>query len=188
MFRPAEFGAARAPERTFTYGEIENALATMHNVPDGARGTFKSRLKHFQRIGVVPASPGKGQKLDYQIDDAVKWAACFEFAELGLPPDQIKLLLRFCSRLFESFKGPVQNEDQILVVTANFLEWYLEDAVARGEGMETLGAALPKAWAVVPLSKVHEKVLARKHFARAFLINLTEVKRKLGKALHYDWR
>src|SRR5206468_9926217 len=84
-------------ERTFAYAEIETALALLHGVPDNVRGTFKSRLKHFQRIGVVPSSPGKAQKIEYRIGDAARWAVCFEFAELGIPPYQIKFLLRWCS-------------------------------------------------------------------------------------------
>ena len=83
-------------ERVFKYSEVESAIAAIHNVSPAALKMFRSRIKNFQRIGMVSFSPGKGQKIDYKIIDVIRWALCFEFAELGLPPDQIKLIIRIC--------------------------------------------------------------------------------------------
>ncbi len=141
-------------------------------------------LKHFQRIGLVPSSPGKGQKIEYKIVDAITWALCFEFAELGLPPDQIKALIRLCGRkLFESFEGPLQGEDQIFVLRGNFLEWHLNP-----EGRQRIGGEGETTFGTIPMSQLCDMIFQKKPFPRVLMINLTHLKRELGKALDVDWR
>jgi hypothetical protein len=70
----------------FSYSELEVAMRQLHNVPRGREGTFKARIRNFQRIGLIPSAPGKGQQIEYTIVDAITWALCFEFAEVGLLP------------------------------------------------------------------------------------------------------
>lgn len=170
------------PEIDFKYGQVEGAIASLHNVAPAAMGTFKSRLKHFQRIGVVPSSPGKGQKLRYKVADAITWALCFEFTELGLPPEQTRDLLRLCVReLFRPFEGPVQNEDLIFVLHGNFLEWRLKPQGAlKGEGATSFGT--------IPVSRVADRVFQSGRLPRVIMINLTHLKRELGKALDIKWQ
>jgi hypothetical protein len=177
------------PDRTFKYSHLEAAIASIHNVPERALKTFKSRLKHFQRIGLVPSSPGRGQKIEYKIVDAIRWALCFEFAELGLPPDQIKLIIRICEQpLLEPFAGPLQAEDWIFFMRGGILEWHLNAAIERAEGAIVVGP-LPAACGARPASKISEifSLKGRPLFARALMINLTHLKRELGKALGVDW-
>jgi hypothetical protein len=179
-----ERGVTATPECAFNYSQLEAAIASMHNVPAKALKTFKSRLKHFQRIGLVPSSPGKGQKIEYKIVDAITWALCFEFAELGLPPDQIKALIRLCGRkLFESFEGPLQGEDQIFVLRGNFLEWHLNP-----EGRQGIGGEGETTFGTIPMSQLCDMIFQKKPFPRVLMINLTHLKRELGKALDVDWR
>jgi len=170
------------PEITFKYAQLETAIASIHNVPAKAMMTFKSRLKHFQRIGLVPSSPGKGQKIAYRIGDAIKWALCFEFAELGLPPEQVKVVVYFfLSDMLRSFQGPVQEDDQIFILQGNFLEWHLneEDKTKWGEGEPNLGT--------LSVSKLCDTVFRRENMSRVLMINLTHLKRELGKALDIEW-
>jgi hypothetical protein len=77
----------------FTYSQVESALARIHNVPETFLGTFRSRIKHFQRIGIVPASPGKGKKISYERPHIYYWALCLEFVECGIDPTEIKRLI-----------------------------------------------------------------------------------------------
>jgi hypothetical protein len=171
------------PEAAFKYSQLQTAIASIHNVPPKALKTFTSRLKHFQRIGLVPSSPGKGQKIGYRIVDAITWALCFELAELGLPPDQVKAVVRVCGReLFKSFEGPLQEEDQIFVLRGNFLEWHLnaEGGEQIGEGETTFGT--------IPMSQVCDMVFQRGRLARVLMINLTHLKRELGNALGTEWK
>jgi hypothetical protein len=167
---------------TFRYAQVEAGIASIHKVPGKAlKATFRSRLKHFQRIGLVPSAPGKGQKIEYTVGDAIVWALCFEFAELGLPPEQIKSLQTLCGTLlYDSFQGPVQDEDQIFVLQGNFLEWHLnpewKGVGPWGEGQTACGT--------VPLSKIGG---ALSRVPRALMINMTHLKRELGKALEVEW-
>jgi len=168
---------------TFKYGQLEVAIASLHNVPAKALGTFKSRLKHFQRIGLVPASPGKGQKIAYRVGDAITWALCFELAELGLPPEQIRMLIRAHGQaLYYSFQGPLPDEDQILVIEGNFLGWHLnaEGEEPTGEGKTSFGT--------IPISQVAEWVFQTAKLPRVLLLNVTHLKRELGNALGIEWR
>jgi hypothetical protein len=78
----------------YTYAEVERALAAVHDVPPSAMGAFRGRIKHFQRLGLVPSSPGKGRKISYRLEDVYMWAVCLEFEEFGIDPVIIKSLHR----------------------------------------------------------------------------------------------
>ena len=182
---------------TFKYSAIEQAIAGMHGIDPAAMKTFRSRVKHFQRIGLVPSSPGKGQKIKYTVGDAIRWALCFEFAELGLPPEQIKDVIRLCSReLFGGFRssaypgGPPLAEDHVFVLFGNFLQWHLRpsqrlaselfmDPIV-GEGRPTFG--------LIAVSKVVDYLFSRAKVDRCIMINMSELKRKLGSALKIEWK
>ena len=58
----------------FTYKEVERALAAVHQISPSAMGAFRGRIKHFQRLGLVPSSPGKGRKISYRLEDVYVWA------------------------------------------------------------------------------------------------------------------
>ena len=166
---------------SFSYPQLEAAMRQLHNVPSERSGTFKARIRNFQRIGLIPSAPGKGQRIDYSIVDAITWALCFEFAEVGLLPENIKAIFSLCgATLFYPFGGPIQNEDQILVLRGNFLEWYLNAGGAQlGEGQTTFG--------IIPVSQLSEMVFTKAKVPRAIMINLTDLKRKLGGTLKIEW-
>ena len=175
-------GIQASPDRAFKYAELETAIASLHNVSPSAMKTLRGRVRHFQRIGLVPSSPGKGQKLQYRVADAIVWAVCFELAELGLPPEQIKDVIRLCSHeFFRSFRGPIQSEDLIFILRGNFLEWHLNDDShsVSGTGRTSFG--------LIPVSKVCDQVFIKAKITRVLLINMTSLKRELGKALEIEW-
>jgi hypothetical protein len=173
--------AAATEEITFKYKQVEEAIASLHNIPASAMKTFKGRIKHFQRIGLVPSSPGKGQRIEYRAIDAVRWALCFEFAELGVQPEHIKGIISFCGwALFESFKGPVQQVDEIFLLRGDFIEKHLSgDAVKDFTGQFGMFGTVPISEAV--------NFIEKEKFTRAIMVNMTHIKRELGAALDIDW-
>jgi hypothetical protein len=81
------------PETTFGYAVVEQALMAVHNFVEQKRGAFRARLIHFQRLKIVPASPGKGRRIAYRREDIFRWAIALEFAEFGVDPVEIKKIL-----------------------------------------------------------------------------------------------
>jgi hypothetical protein len=77
----------------YSYGQVEAALAAVHQIPPNALGAFRGRIKHFQKIGIVPSSPGKGRRIDYALTDVYRWGFCLEFAEFGMDPVTIKKIV-----------------------------------------------------------------------------------------------
>jgi hypothetical protein len=77
----------------YSYGQVEAALAGVHQIPPNALGAFRGRIKHFQKIGIVPSSPGKGRRIDYALTDVYRWGFCLEFAEFGMDPVTIKKIV-----------------------------------------------------------------------------------------------
>jgi hypothetical protein len=100
-------GRASVPK--FTYGEIERILASLHCANDARRRTtLRSRIKHFQKLGVpFDLRSGRGKKLEYDRDHIYQWALCLELAEFGIDPAvTVKLLRTNWERMFvPSFQG-----------------------------------------------------------------------------------
>jgi hypothetical protein len=78
---------------TFRYAVVEQALMAVHGFLERKRGAFRARLIHFQRLKIVPASPGKGRRIAYRREDIFRWAIALEFAEFGMDPTEIKKIL-----------------------------------------------------------------------------------------------
>ena len=81
------------PETTFRYAVVEHALMAVHGFVEQKKGAFRARLIHFQRLKIVPASPGKGRRIGYRREDIFRWAIALEFAEFGMAPTEIKKIL-----------------------------------------------------------------------------------------------
>jgi|ERR1700730_4942954 len=163
----------------YTYGQVERALCQLHGIPpEQASGKLRSRIKHFSRIGLTPSKPGRGQRLSYTPFDAVRWAVAFEFAELATPPEIVKRILRVYGKsILESFAGPMPEEDLFFWCEANFFK----EAVT-GSGESFFGFMEPsQALGVLKGTKT------RRPINRLVTINLTHLKRGLGKALGIDW-
>lgn len=78
---------------TFRYAVVEQALMSVHGFLERKRGAFRARLIHFQRLRIVPTSPGKGRRIAYRREDIFRWAIALEFAEFGMDPTEIKKIL-----------------------------------------------------------------------------------------------
>jgi len=71
----------------FAYGDVERALAHIFRL-DARRqsGVLRSRLKHFQRLGLPGLAPGKGKKQLYSRELASMWLIALVLSEAGLAP------------------------------------------------------------------------------------------------------
>jgi len=166
----------------FTYQEVENAIARLHHVPSARTGTFKARIRNFQRVGLIPSSPGKGLRIRYDIEDVIRWALCFEFSEIGLLPEQIKRIFT-CSgwTLFRPFEGPVTSDDYLFCLLGNFLEWHLNKEDKQSLDHEEL------VFDVVRASRISRMIIKNEYYNRILIINMTALKRKLGQELNINW-
>jgi hypothetical protein len=127
-----------------------------------------STRRHYRNLAISPNSDMIGRETERN----------------ALPPDQIKALIRLCGRkLFESFEGPLQGEDQIFVLRGNFLEWHLNP-----EGRQRIGGEGETTFGTIPMSQLCDMIFQKKPFPRVLMINLTHLKRELGKALDVDGR
>ena len=164
------------------YGEIERAIASLHFVTEQSSGVFRGRLRHFQKLGLVPAAPGRGAKIDYDRKAVVDWAIAFELAELGVQPELIKYFIQRCGRgIFDFFEKPTPDgEDRFLCFDPAFLTMHMN----RQTGVQiTMMTALE-----MPLSEL-PKFFGNSTFSRCgSVINLSRLKRQLGAALDIaDW-
>lgn len=164
----------------FTYGEIVETLARMHEVGKTIAGAFEARIRHFQRLGLVPESPGKGKRIQYNIDTAFDWAFCLELATFGIAPDVI------VSIIFRPIKSILLKPGQSLFQRAaadtrgDKIFWYSSTLlfVREGEVDTALGiepASNIKTHFDSPISRDDKNDQRRAR--HQLLINLTELRR-----------
>ena len=175
------------------YGEIEKAIASLHGVTERSSGIFRGRLRHFQKLGIVPCAPGRGAKIDYDIKAAVDWAVAFELAELGIQPELIKLLIQvYGATIFAFFHSPQPSDEDILFCfDAAFLTIHMNPQsgmfdLTRSDLMKRGIFDFRATAALKPLS-MFPSFFDAPHVRRASAINLSRLKRELGKALSIDW-
>jgi hypothetical protein len=75
-------------EPQFGYGEVEDGLAVALDIEDSWRTLFRSRIKHFQRLGIngPGVRPGRGASFKYSFEQAARLAIVFLLADVGLDP------------------------------------------------------------------------------------------------------
>jgi hypothetical protein len=182
------------------YGEIERAIASLHGVTKESSGIFRGRLRHFQKLGIVPSSPGRGAKIDYDRKAAVDWAIAFELAELGVQPELIKFLVQvYGGAIFDFFENKFRlfpesadsHEDILFCFDAAFLTIHMSPKsgmfdLARSDLVERGIFDYPATAAFKPLSML-PGFFDAPYVRRVSAINLTRLKRELGKALGIEW-
>ena len=77
----------------YTYAQVEDALATVHRIPPNARGAFRGRIRHFQKLGIVTSTPGRGRRIDYSVYDVLLWGFALELGEFGVDPTAVKKIV-----------------------------------------------------------------------------------------------
>jgi hypothetical protein len=70
----------------YSYAQVEAALGALFRVPASAQGSFRARVRHLQRVGLVKIAPGKGRRISYTRIQANEWMLALLLAELGVDP------------------------------------------------------------------------------------------------------
>ena len=176
----------------YSYGQVETALAAVHQIPPNAIGAFRGRIKHFQRIGLVPASPGKGKRIAYILADVYVWGFCLELAEFGMDPMTIiKIAKRIWNTIFYTAFGQELDSDLYFLFHPALLgKDFAADLLQSAESPD--GAPSSISWLIGrdlsteldswPKS-VQTQLAAAKFRARHGTINLSKLRRDIDSAL-----
>jgi hypothetical protein len=79
-------GAPSKRNAGYSYAEVESALGALFGVPTSAQGSFRARVRHLQRIGLVDDAPGKGRRITYTRFQTTEWMLALMLAEFGVDP------------------------------------------------------------------------------------------------------
>lgn len=95
---------------SFTFGQIEEILATIHNIADDRRVAFQGRLKHLQRWNFPTGSkPGKGRTLAYTVDHLFMMVMALELIQAGMTP---KVIVDRVTSLWLPLSGTIVTNSQ----------------------------------------------------------------------------
>jgi hypothetical protein len=158
-----------------TYAEVESALAAVHQVHADALGSFRGRIKHFQRLGLVPQSPGRGKRISYELQHVLVWAFCLELSEFGIDPTVTKAFFDAVWHpiLLEFLSTTGSEKDRYFRFFPNMLSrWFLKEGHRLGLITCDVVEDLTK-----PLGKDSPEL------TRIGIINLSHVRREVEKAL-----
>ncbi|HKI15240.1 MAG TPA: hypothetical protein VKA12_09610 [Roseiarcus sp.] len=169
----------------FSYSEVETALTKAFRILDVARGAFRARIKNFQKLGLVPSSPGKGRKISYRRVDIFTWAIALEFAEFGIDPSLIGPFINFFAWRFVERHLLNDGPDKLFVFYPNLLSGWGRDA-DKPQHMAGLVCAV-----VDSLSEIEERRAKAQgqniHYdllcSRLGMINLGRLRRDVEQAL-----
>jgi hypothetical protein len=92
-------------EPRFPYGEVEAGLMAALDIKDQWQTLFRSRIKHFQRLGINGAGvrPGRGASFSYSFEQAARLAIAFLLADIGLDPLlSVELIEKFWEKSLRS--------------------------------------------------------------------------------------
>jgi hypothetical protein len=92
--RIARVPQPRAAMPTFTYAEVETALAKVYDAADVQKTAFRGRLKHFRKLGIPQQQPGKGSRISYTASDVFQLMIACELAEFGVDPSLITKIVK----------------------------------------------------------------------------------------------
>ena len=100
----------------FRYGQVEAALARLHDIDESGMGAFKGVIIHLQRQGLTAANPGRGKRIDYSLENVWLWAVCLELLQIGLDPKIAVRAVRSLQTMLEKefAKLPDRTEDRFL--------------------------------------------------------------------------
>ena len=166
----------------FRFAEIQYALAKLHGAHPNHLGVMRGRLQHFQRLGLVPATPGRGKVVSYSYDDALKWAFSLELVECGIDPSRVVNALPRIWPLIEAALCNDQESELIFAARPSFLiTEMIEKQNTHGVWFDGFQPINPMDAAEKYVFEVSE--LANYRPGRAIVVNLTELRQRALKAL-----
>ena len=159
-----------------SYAEVERVLAKINEIDESRMGAFRGRMAHFRRVGLSPASPGKGKRIDYALDDIAILAFAVELAQVGVDPISIKRLVDIWKkRILEKFRevGLYATID----IYAIFWPKFASEALDEDDAIEALG------WFQVITNGGDSREFWSKLGRRAVLFNISQLKRDIDAAV-----
>lgn len=167
----------------YRYAEVQDVLAKLHGAYPDHVGALRGRLQHFQKLGMVPASPGRGRVISYTFHDIARWAFGLELIEVGIDPARIALLMSWLWLLVgDVLCGDHQGEKVFIAYPAMLITQMTEQeaGITKGPG----GFVHINVMDTAPPRFVYDvEELANWRPARAVLVNLTDLRTRLVKAL-----
>jgi hypothetical protein len=158
----------------FSYAQVETILVAAYKIKPSAKGAFRGRIKHFQRLGIVPSSPGKGRKIAYERKDIYAWALCLEFAEFGMDPTIAREFFKHSFPLIDALLHK-KNLPKYLVFYPNVVSGWINDKLG------TTGRA---SFVTVPSPNLRSlDALVGMHAERAGVINLIHIRTAIEAAI-----
>lgn len=80
---------------TFSFGEVEAALARLNDIASEKRVAFAGRLRVLQKCGVpMRGTPGRGKQGAFTLDHVFQMAFGVELLQCGLPPQRVGEIIR----------------------------------------------------------------------------------------------
>jgi hypothetical protein len=97
----------------YSYAQVEGALGALFGVPATALGSFRGRVRHLQRIGLVEVAPGKGRRISYSPMQANEWMLALYLADLGVDPIVIVKSIRQGRKKLQEWMREATDEDAL---------------------------------------------------------------------------
>lgn len=160
-------------EDMFSYKRVEAAVQSLHDVPTDKNAVFRSRVREFQRKGIIPSAPGKGIRPVYSEAEAMTWVVCFELAELGLLPLDIRHWApTLVGLIMKTARKSLEKDNLILWVRPDVFSRYLN-----------LGPEFPhQVCGATPALRVSE-IFLKEGETRVMMLNISDLWRRLKAAL-----
>jgi hypothetical protein len=165
----------------FTFAQVESALMSTFGVRDESKGAFKGRINNFQKLRLVPASPGKGKKIEYTFENVLTWAVALELSEFNIDPSKILYIISILSHtpLWRSFMDDSDStEDKYLLLHPCFVSKWSQ-VTGRQAG--------PALIRVLAASKITAETIkgieGKDRHRRVAMFNFSELRRDLQTAL-----
>lgn len=101
-----------------TFQFVEQVLTELHGGGDFAKSRISSRIKHFNRLGFFPTSPGKGKRISYTFEDVAKWEYALQILEFGLDPTAMLFVVdKTWSHVFPRIEEEDSGRNDLIVIT-----------------------------------------------------------------------
>lgn len=114
---------------TFSYAQVETALAKVYAAEHVQQTAFRGRLKHFRKLGIPSLQPGKGKRIRYTKTDIFQLMLSCELAEFGIDPyliaDIVQRHWRMKGSLFQAinYSQNFPGNDFHVAIDAHFMSW-----------------------------------------------------------------
>jgi hypothetical protein len=192
--RIARVPQPRAAMPTFTYAEVETALAKVYDAADVQKTAFRGRLKHFRKLGIPQQQPGKGSRISYTASDVFQLMIACELAEFGVDPSLITKIVKRHWRLKGSLVDAIDysqrfpGDDFHVAIEAHIMSWDWNQEKSKRTATETSESVFGEPVWIQTFKASDSKIFLDKLKAgrRFFVFNLSQRVRDVEQALKLE--